>query len=165
MTAIEQKREYLRAWREKQRKNNPDGHIAKRREYERVWRERDRKNNPDRYIRINEKNRLSGYGKRKGKEYRARHRDRCLVRMKVAREKSRRRLDLLKMERPCYDCGLIFPPEVTDWDHRPGVIKIFELASALNRDIGKVMDEIAKCDLVCANCHRIRTKSRRQVTP
>jgi hypothetical protein len=23
-----------------------------------------------------------------------------------------------------------------------------------------VMDEIAKCDLVCANCHRIRTRNR-----
>jgi hypothetical protein len=34
------------------------------------------------------------------------------------------------------------------------------VAHGWNRD--RVLAEIAKCDLVCANCHRIRTKKRKE---
>lgn len=46
-----------------------------------------------------------------------------------------------------------------DFDHRPGTIKVADV-SVLARSSTKerTLDEIAKCDLVCANCHRIRTE-------
>lgn len=77
-------------------------------------------------------------------------------------EDLRRKFDLLKLERPCYDCGGTFPATAMDWDHRPGVEKSFSISRgiALLKPIPEIMDEIAKCDLVCACCHRIRTKSR-----
>ena len=62
--------------------------------------------------------------------------------------------------RPCMDCGGSFPPECMDFDHRPGEDKWHNVASLANFSIKRVMVEVAKCDLVCANCHRIRTKNR-----
>jgi hypothetical protein len=65
---------------------------------------------------------------------------------------------------PCADCGNLFPPCAMDFDHRPGTIKLFQFGgSALVRhSLEKTLAEIAKCDLVCANCHRVRTWRRRR---
>lgn len=73
----------------------------------------------------------------------------------------RRKIQLLKMDRPCYDCGGTFDPEVMEWDHLPGTIKSFDLCRAPKHNLNDVVDEIAKCQLVCANCHRGRTIARR----
>jgi hypothetical protein len=65
--------------------------------------------------------------------------------------------------RPCMDCGGTFPPVCMDFDHRPGETKINNVGSLcawLNQQL--ILDEIAKCDLVCSNCHRIRTFQRRK---
>lgn len=61
---------------------------------------------------------------------------------------------------PCVDCGGTFPPECMDFDHLGD--KKWQIGRMMNFSHEKVRDEIAKCDLVCANCHRIRTKSRKQ---
>lgn len=61
--------------------------------------------------------------------------------------------------RPCMDCGGVFDPICMDFDHRPGEVKLYNVAQ-LNSSIPAVKREIAKCDLVCANCHRLRTASR-----
>lgn len=62
---------------------------------------------------------------------------------------------------PCADCGQTFPPYVMDFDHRPGEEKSFGLAfAASGRSAVEVQAELAKCDVVCANCHRIRTHER-----
>lgn len=57
--------------------------------------------------------------------------------------------------RPCADCGGSFPPVCMDFDHRGD--KKFNLGQYGKRSIETLMAEIAKCDVVCANCHRIRT--------
>ncbi len=61
---------------------------------------------------------------------------------------------------PCLDCGGSFPTECMDFDHVREK-KRFNL-SARGRYFSKaaIAEEIAKCDLVCANCHRIRTRLR-----
>lgn len=62
---------------------------------------------------------------------------------------------------PCMDCGKTFPPVCMDFDHRPGEVKfanISQLARYSSEE--KLRTEIAKCDLVCACCHRIRTQER-----
>ncbi len=63
---------------------------------------------------------------------------------------------------PCLDCEIAFPFYVMDFDHRPEEVKEFRISqNAIHRAtperIAKVMKEIAKCDLVCSNCHRERT--------
>lgn len=71
----------------------------------------------------------------------------------------RDRLQELK-KNPCTDCGNRFHYCVMDFDHVKGT-KIGTI-SALVTKVGwdRVAEEIAKCDLVCANCHRLRTYNR-----
>lgn len=61
-------------------------------------------------------------------------------------------------EIPCMDCGVQHPWYVMDYDHIRGK-KSFNLSISAQRRYGlnKIKEEIAKCDVVCANCHRKRT--------
>ena len=60
---------------------------------------------------------------------------------------------------PCMDCGRVYPACVMDFDHRKGEVKDKCVGEAANRgwSLDRLKREIAKCDIVCANCHRIRT--------
>jgi hypothetical protein len=59
---------------------------------------------------------------------------------------------------PCMDCGVSYPHYVMDFDHRDPSLKLSNVSSLINMgNKQKLLEEIAKCDLVCANCHRIRT--------
>lgn len=69
----------------------------------------------------------------------------------------------LKEGKPCADCGGSFPPDAMHWDHLPGMDKrgdVGNIARNLNRNA--VLAEIKKCELVCANCHAVRTMVRRE---
>ena len=59
---------------------------------------------------------------------------------------------------PCADCSIKYPYYVMDFDHVRGE-KITDLAKVARLGWGKqkIDDEIDKCDVVCANCHRERT--------
>lgn len=62
---------------------------------------------------------------------------------------------------PCTDCGNQFPSVCMQWDHIGTAIKVDKLSVVKrNRNKAKVLAEIAKCELVCANCHAIRTHER-----
>lgn len=66
---------------------------------------------------------------------------------------------------PCDDCGQTFHFAAMDFDHRPGEIKVGTIAVlARSGNKQRLLDEMAKCDLVCSNCHRIRTWMRRVVS-
>lgn len=64
--------------------------------------------------------------------------------------------------RPCTDCTNKFPPIAMDFDHRDPDIKSAEISTLVGagKPIEIILAEINKCDLVCANCHRVRTKKR-----
>jgi hypothetical protein len=69
-------------------------------------------------------------------------------------------MDSLKEGRPCADCGRTYPPYVMEWDHLPGAgVKTLVLADTRRAAHSKkrILAELAKCELVCANCHRERT--------
>ena len=71
------------------------------------------------------------------------------------------RIREIKMERGCLDCGYNSHPEALDFDHI-GTDKIANVtALCYSSKWDKIETEIAKCEVVCANCHRIRTASRR----
>lgn len=84
----------------------------------------------------------------------------------VALEKRQARRDEVnayKAERGCIDCG-IKNPVVLDLDHRPGEVKLFSVAKRVAAGAFDLLwEEIAKCDVRCANCHRIITAERKQV--
>jgi hypothetical protein len=77
------------------------------------------------------------------------------------RTKRKALFNALKSERGCYDCGAMLPAECLDWDHRPGTVKSFGISEDCGRaSLERVIEEINKCDVVCSNCHRLRTKQR-----
>lgn len=62
----------------------------------------------------------------------------------------------------CIDCGYSGPAFIYDFDHRNPAEKVFGLSSAgLSRSYDKQYEESLKCDLVCSNCHRMRTHKQR----
>lgn len=67
----------------------------------------------------------------------------------------------LKTGRPCTDCGRVFAPQVMQWDHLPQFTKVGDLGDWwAGRTEQEILDEIAKCELVCTNCHIMRTFAR-----
>jgi len=64
-------------------------------------------------------------------------------------------------DRPCADCGVKYPPYVMDFDHVRGT-KTSNLNLARYHSRSWIDREVAKCDVVCANCHRERTHNRRK---
>lgn len=61
----------------------------------------------------------------------------------------------------CSDCGKKYPHYVLEFDHRPGVRKIDVVTRVLKKyGVDKAWAEVKKCDVVCANCHKIRTYER-----
>jgi len=70
---------------------------------------------------------------------------------------------LAKDGKPCVDCGGFFPPYVLDFDHVRGKKK-FAISMRKTPPVDTLLAEIAKCDLVCANCHRIRTFTKKSVS-
>lgn len=62
---------------------------------------------------------------------------------------------------PCVDCKQSFNPVCMDFDHMPGSIKLGTVAQMQRHGMRVALAEIAKCELVCACCHRLRTEARR----
>lgn len=60
---------------------------------------------------------------------------------------------------PCMDCGVSYPAHVMDLDHVRGE-KVGNLSKMALKTPDTILAEIAKCDVVCANCHRERTQQR-----
>lgn len=87
------------------------------------------------------------------------HRENVRRRNKQITQAHREYVAALKSN-PCVDCGQSFIPFAMDFDHVRGekVSNISALGRFASRQ--KLDEEIAKCELVCAVCHRIRTWSR-----
>lgn len=84
--------------------------------------------------------------------------------LQVARDRRsfvRKYIEEYKEGKPCMDCGIAYPYWILQFDHRPGEVKLGNVTDlAIMRSLEIVKTEIAKCDLVCANCHADRTHDR-----
>lgn len=60
---------------------------------------------------------------------------------------------------PCKDCNETYPWYVMDFDHLRD--KKFDVSRMSNYSVEQIMEEVGKCEVVCANCHRERTFSRK----
>jgi hypothetical protein len=65
-----------------------------------------------------------------------------------------------KMERGCADCGYNKDPVALDFDHLDN--KKYNIAHMRHHSIELIIEEMEKCEVVCANCHRIRTVDRKR---
>lgn len=63
---------------------------------------------------------------------------------------------------PCTDCRQRFSSCAMDFDHRDPTAKAHTVTRMIGRaGTARILEEAAKCDIVCANCHRVRTYDRR----
>jgi hypothetical protein len=69
-------------------------------------------------------------------------------------------VDVIKLSSGCVDCGYNGHPEALDFDHVEDN-KSAQVADLVSCTFDRLFAEIEKCDVVCANCHRIRTELRR----
>ena len=100
--------------------------------------------------------------KQRGRLYYFENRDRQLelaIKRKHIYYKLKKEYLIGVKNKPCMDCGQYFPSYVMDFDHKIGTKKLANIAhmSVRNWSLKKIKEEIKKCDIVCANCHRIRT--------
>lgn len=91
---------------------------------------------------------------------------------KDRKEKYKQRINEIKNV-SCKDCGNRFHPHAMDFDHLESINKheILRPVNKLKAGSGmvrfairfgwdKFLEEIAKCEIVCSNCHRMRTYNR-----
>lgn len=120
--------------------------IEKRREYLRRWSKTPK-------------------GRAKAKRSRKRNfelnREKNLKRMKLYYNRNKELIGRYK-NRPCMDCGGWYEPCQMDFDHRPNEKKLFGISIYRSLKLSSIIAELRKCDIVCANCHRLRTFNRGQ---
>jgi hypothetical protein len=99
-----------------------------------------------------------------GEDYRKAYKDKPERRRQVTDAVAKYKADLiqfvieLKRGKPCMDCGCDYPHYVMDFDHVKGEKEInVSFAARLGWSKKRILKEVAKCELVCANCHRERT--------
>lgn len=96
-----------------------------------------------------------------GREYYRQHKERYIEKNMKYRERLRERLFEYLTGKSCIDCGES-DPLVLEFDHVRGkkentVIEILTRTTKWE----KVLAEIKKCEIRCANCHRRRTMKQR----
>jgi hypothetical protein len=70
-------------------------------------------------------------------------------------------LGRIKEKSGCVDCQQTYPWYVLDFDHVHGK-KVANIGQMLNYfSVEDILKEVAKCDVVCSNCHRERTYQRK----
>ena len=99
-----------------------------------------------------------------GKEHYAKNRQRYIDQASAVKRLRRLERTVYLIEyfksHPCIDCGEP-DPVVLEFDHLTD--KEFDIGRSLDRrPWAEVLKEIAKCEVVCANCHTRRTAIRRQ---
>lgn len=98
------------------------------------------------------------YGQSHYEAHRQRYIDNAVQRKRILAESNAQELIRYLSERSCSDCGES-DPLVLEFDHVGE--KSFAIGTALRERRWEVIKrEIAKCELVCANCHRRRTARR-----
>lgn len=99
----------------------------------------------------------SAYGKAHYKKNREKYLTRTSARRHRQRDSYWSWLMTYLVSHPCVDCGQT-DPVVLQFDHRDGTTKVATIGALLSRASWAILlAEIAKCDVRCANCHRVRT--------
>ena len=120
-----------------------DEKVEKKRKYMKEYMKKARKENPEIYRDKRQ------YEKRK-KEFQKRNKKM----MEFLRE--------YKSKKKCVYCGWNGHTEVLQFHHRNPNEKLDDVSTLVKRCVGKetILKEIAKCDVLCANCHAIETRCR-----
>lgn len=89
------------------------------------------------------------------------HKKKHLERRKLNKYNERKlKRDVIRSlkSQPCQDCSVQYPYYVMQFDHRIPSLKSFTISNDIDRySLSCILEEITKCDVVCANCHAERT--------
>jgi hypothetical protein len=97
-------------------------------------------------------------------EYYVGHKEKVIKRLKD-RAKTRRAAIRAAKNKPCADCGIQYDYWIMQFDHVTGK-KSFNIGYGMWKiGLKRILEEIAKCEIVCANCHADRTYRRQKSTP
>jgi hypothetical protein len=92
--------------------------------------------------------------------------NRCLY-VKYTRPNTERKMKEIheyQMEKGCADCGFNKHPAALEFDHVNPSEKVFNIGEQIGtKSRESLWEEIAKCEVVCANCHAIRTATCREL--
>jgi endogenous inhibitor of DNA gyrase (YacG/DUF329 family) len=77
-------------------------------------------------------------------------------------ERHQQRINEIKTYHGCARCGFNSHPEALDFNHIDPATKSFGLGGRCHHSWEKVIAEINKCEVLCANCHRIHTRKMRR---
>jgi transposase len=78
-----------------------------------------------------------------------------------SRTLAKRKLWDYKESLGCKDCQEMYPHYMLDFDHLPEFEKVDSPTQLVHKySWDKALEEVAKCDVVCGNCHKIRTWQR-----
>lgn len=99
------------------------------------------------------------YHKRKSVEWYIRNADAARARGIERGRVGRATLDAIKLERGCIDCGYNASPEALHFDHRDPDTKSGNLSNMVGFSNERLLEEVNKCDVRCANCHAVRSKA------
>lgn len=100
---------------------------------------------------------MAAYGREHYARNRAKYLEKAHRRRGRVRSKNDERILAYLLEHPCVDCGET-EPLVLDFDHRESSRKADEVSRLAHRRPWRVvLEEIEKCDVRCANCHRRKT--------
>lgn len=67
------------------------------------------------------------------------------------------------VNRGCVDCGYNKHHAALEFDHMPGFVKYKNVMAMCWDSWEKIWAEVDKCEVVCSNCHSIRTYNRNKL--
>lgn len=79
----------------------------------------------------------------------------------MLREERRELMNSIKMAKGCEVCGYKEHPAALTFDHLDPTTKSFSPTHGTHRSIEKMMQELEKCRVLCANCHNIHSHNQR----
>jgi hypothetical protein len=80
-----------------------------------------------------------------------------VAQMTLLKEQRREVLDAYKLAFGCERCGYRDDPLALDFDHKDPSQKGGTVSQMLSYTWDRIFTEVAKCRVLCANCHRVRT--------
>lgn len=76
---------------------------------------------------------------------------------KKIRDRNRDYVRKIKESNPCSDCNKIYHYSQMDFDHLGDKKQNISRLVNSEASIKTIKQELSKCELVCSNCHRLRT--------
>lgn len=89
-----------------------------------------------------------------------------IIRRRQSANEKRKMVAQIKLDSGCVDCGYNKNSYALEFDHKdntgiPYSGKSKTVASLMYYSWERILKEISKCEVVCCNCHAIRTFERR----